>query len=168
VSFTDESLVRLLHFDEAAVPPAWEDVTTSQDLANDVICGLTDSFSAFALFERTPVFGGFEAPVDGDGIVNQVKAGRGIPVTFSLGGDFGDAIFLVAPASQRMTCDTSDPIDQIETTVTAGSSGLHFDAATGKYTYVWRTNRDWAGQCRTLTVSFADGSTQEALFTFTK
>ncbi len=30
---------------------SWEDITTSLDTLNDIICGQTTSFSAFAIFE---------------------------------------------------------------------------------------------------------------------
>jgi hypothetical protein len=38
-------------------------------------------------------FDGFYRPVDNPPVVNTVKAGQGIPVKFSLGGDFGLDIF---------------------------------------------------------------------------
>jgi hypothetical protein len=46
-----------------------------------------------------------------------------------------------------MACDSTDPVDAIEQTVNANSSGLTYDAATDRYTYVWKTQKAWAG-CR--------------------
>ena len=77
-----------------------------------------------------------------------------MPVKFSLGGDKGLDIFAKTsdggssfPRNGNMACDSTDPVDAIEQTVSAGSSGITYDAATDRYTYVWKTARDWTG-CR--------------------
>ena len=64
-----------------------------------------------------------------------------------------------------MACDTGDPYDVVEQTVSAGGSGLTYDAGSGTYTYIWKTLKSWTG-CRKLTLAFADGSVQEAIFQF--
>ena len=46
----------------------------------------------------------------------------------------------------------------IEQTVTAGGSSLSYNPATNTYTYVWKTNSGWKGQCRTLIVKLSDGT----------
>jgi hypothetical protein len=43
-----------------------------------------------------------------------------------------------------------------------------YDAASDQYTYVWKTDRAWAGTCRLLTVQLKDGSAHQANFKFTK
>jgi hypothetical protein len=48
----------------------------------------------------------------------------------------------------------------------AGNVGLQYDATTGEYTYVWKTDRSWSGSCRTLSLSLTDGSTYQARFQF--
>ncbi len=112
---------------------------------------------------------GFLQPVDNLPTVNKVKAGSAIPVKFSLGSDQGLDIFVTdSPTSQGMTCDTGDPTDSIEQTVTAGQSGLSYDASTDTYTYVWKTDKTWAGTCRQLNVRLDDGTNHLAEFTFTK
>ncbi len=112
-------------------------------------------------------FGGFKPPVDGGGVRNLAKAGSAIPVTFGLGGDRGTAIFTAgSPASRRVVCDTSAPVDAIEETVTAGATSLTYNAGSDTYRYVWKTDRAWAGTCRTLILSFGDGSHQSGLFQF--
>ncbi len=112
-------------------------------------------------------FGGFRSPVDGAGVRNLAKAGSAIPVKFSLGGDRGTSIFTAgSPASQRVTCDTSAALDAIEETVAAGGSSLSYRAGTDVYTYTWKTDGTWAGTCRSLVLSFGDGSQQSALFQF--
>ncbi len=121
------------------------------------------NFAVVALY----VFGGFQPPVNGGGVRNLANAGSAIPVRFSLGGNRGLAIFTSgSPASRQVDCDTSNPIDLIEQTVSAGASSLAYDAGNDTYTYVWKTDRAWATTCRQLTLSFGDGSQQSALFQF--
>jgi hypothetical protein len=110
-------------------------------------------------------FGGFQQPVDARPTLNLLKAGAAVPVKFSLGGNHGMNIFQAGyPKSQLIPCDSTANVDGIETTVTAGGSSLAYDAATNTYTYVWKTDKAWAGTCRQLVLAFADGSVQRANF----
>ena len=125
-------------------------------------------------------FSGFFSPVDNpDVATNKAKAGSSIPVKFSLGGDEGLDIFATGtnpttnetftyPTSTAMTCDSTDELDAIEETVTAGGSSLQYDAALDQYTYVWKTNKAWAGTCRQLVVKLADDTYYRAYFQFIK
>ena len=114
-------------------------------------------------------FTGFFAPIQNLPVVNQVKAGQGVPVKFSLGGDRGLDIFAVGyPASQPIACDVSAPVDDLDATVTAGGSSLSYDPASDVYTYVWKTEKSWAGTCRRLTVRLTDGSEHSAHFRFVR
>jgi hypothetical protein len=63
-----------------------------------------------------------------------------------------------------ITAGAQDPIEQ---TVTA-NAGLTYDAATDTYTYVWKTQKAWAGRCGTFHLGLKDGSDHQALFHFTK
>ena len=45
-------------------------------------------------------------------------------------------------------------------------SGLTYDAFSGRYHYVWKTGKTWAGACPRLSLRFTDGSTRTALFSF--
>jgi hypothetical protein len=125
-----------------------------------------------ATIELPPVgpsftFGGFESPVDPRPTLNSVKAGGAVPVKFSLGGDFGLSIFAGGnPRSQVIACDSTADVDPIEQTVAAGGSSLAYNAVTGLYSYVWKTDRAWKGSCRQLVLGFADGSVARANFTF--
>lgn len=110
-------------------------------------------------------FDGFFAPVDNPTTVNVVKAGSAVPVKFSLGGDQGLDIFAPgSPYSQLIDCDTGLPTDDIEETVNPGQATLTYDATTGQYTYVWKTNRAWSNTCRRLTVALNDGTGHDAIF----
>lgn len=110
-------------------------------------------------------FGGFRSPVDARPTLNSVKAGAAVPVTFSLGGNEGLAIFATGyPRSDAMACDSTADVDAIEQTVAAGASSLTFDPSTGLYTYVWKTEKAWAGTCRQLVLAFENGTEARANF----
>ena len=115
-------------------------------------------------------FTGFFQPVDNWPTENTMKAGASVPIKFILGGNMGLAILASgSPTSRQVTCPSSSAItaDAIEETTTS-NSGLTYDAASGQYTYVWKTNKTWATTCRVFTILFADGSSQQALFKFNK
>ena len=143
----------------------WETVLTTFDsgLPDQIVCGEVSSLSPFAVgYSNYTLTGPFE-PVNTD-MVNAGKAGQTIPVTFSLGGNFGLDIFADGyPRSDGGPC-TGGPTDDIETT--SNAAGLKYDTATGLYTYHWKTSKSWAGHCRTLTVRFNDGSEFVANFKF--
>jgi alpha-tubulin suppressor-like RCC1 family protein len=117
-------------------------------------------------------FAGFFEPVDNPGpgpryIFNSVKAGSGIPVKFSLEGDRSLDIFSPGyPTSRPVKCATAARTDPIEQTVSAGNSSLNYDIASDTYTYVWKTENNWAGTCRVLTVQLDDGTQHLAYFRF--
>ena len=50
----------------------------------------------------------------------------------------------------------------------AGHRREQSQAVGSSYTYTWKTSPSWGGTCRRLIVTLADGSTHEALFSFTK
>ena len=134
------------------------------DADSTAVCDI-GSFELQSLY----AFSGFFSPVDNPPDNNQTKAGSAIAVKFSLGGDQGLDIFADgSPTSQRIDCDSTDPVDPVEETVTAGSSSLSYDATTDTYTYVWKTNKGWKGTCRELVVTLNDGSTHVANFKLVK
>jgi len=88
-------------------------------------------------------------------------------VKFSLGGNEGLQVFASGyPASQQVSCATSATISTIQDTLTAGASSLQYDSTTNQYTYVWKTDKSWAGTCRVLILAFADGTQRRANFQF--
>lgn len=111
-------------------------------------------------------FTGFFQPIDNLPTLNSVKAGRAIPVKFSLDGFHGFDIFAPGyPTSTEVVCGITGT-DAIEQTVTAGSSSLSYDANTDQYTYVWKTEKDWTGTCRTLVLKLDDDTYHQANFNF--
>ena len=120
--------------------------------------------------EEPPVqfdFAGFFQPVD-NGVLNRVKAGAGVPVKFSLGGDQGLDIFEDGyPLVTQIACP-GGAVDTIEQTVAAAASSLSYNATSGVYTYSFKTQKSWAGTCRQLELKLTDGSSHVATFNFTK
>lgn len=115
-------------------------------------------------------FTGFFNPVDNVPMINSVKAGQGIPMKFSLAGNFGlDILAAASPSSASISClnPALNVLDETET-VTAGSSSLQYDALSGQYIYVWKTDKAWATKCRAFLLKLDDGTTHRADFNFRK
>ncbi|HST17593.1 MAG TPA: PxKF domain-containing protein [Gaiellaceae bacterium] len=114
-------------------------------------------------------FSGFFQPIDNPPILNVAKAGSAVPVIFSLGGNQGLGILAAgSPSTTQIGCDNAAPTDNVpdNPTDTAGKSGLNYDAKSGQYTYVWKTEKTWTGTCRRLNVTLADGTVHVANFKF--
>ena len=59
-------------------------------------------------------------------------------------------------------------MDSVEQTVASDSGKLTYDATTGQYNFVWKTDKARAGTCRQLVMRFASGAERHANFKFTK
>jgi hypothetical protein len=155
----------LLHYEGGQ----WIDVTTSFTVTPAKVCGSVGSLSPFAaVFESALIYdvSGPFSPVDPQPTVNTMNAGRTVPVKFKLGGDFGLDVFEAGyPASQLVACAGGTPQDDVESTSSTGS-GLSYHAGSGTYQYNWKTQKSWAGQCRTLILKFDDGQELKASFRF--
>ncbi|WP_438297155.1 PxKF domain-containing protein [Streptomyces sp. HUAS TT7] len=128
---------------------------TGSDSTTTTITGATFAFS------------GFFQPVDNPPTVNTMKAGRAVPVKFSLHGNQGLNIFASGyPVSQNVTCTTGAPLDPVEETTGAGQSSLSYDAASDTYTYVWKTDSAWQNTCRTFDLKLSDSTDHTANFKF--
>ena len=177
----------LLHSGEQAAGPAGVDASVSGlDEAASTLSGMvpTDStgpktltFSATDLAGNQATqecsyhvifdFGGYYPPVEPAPALNPAQAGRAVPLKFSLAGDQGlNVIELGSPASQPLDCTSFDPNGELEPAQAAGGSGLSYDAASDQYTYVWKTEKAWAGTCRALTIRLVDGTEHHAYFKF--
>jgi subtilisin-like proprotein convertase family protein len=111
-------------------------------------------------------FTGFYPPVRNDDL-NPVKAGSAVPIKFSLDGDQGLGILEEGyPQVQLVDCMSGDPEGGPLQAVTAGKSGLQYDPFTDTYTFVWKTQKDWAGMCAMFELGLNDGSSHEASFSF--
>lgn len=135
-----------------------------------VACTATDSAGnttrAEAFYSVHYPFGGFAAPVSGAPTVNQVRAGSAIPVTFALGGDRGLALFKAGyPRFVGGRCGSELNIGK--EAATAGG-GLTYDATSKTYTFLWKTEKGWAGLCGQLELGLRDGSEHQAQFAFSR
>ncbi|HEY7184267.1 MAG TPA: PxKF domain-containing protein [Blastocatellia bacterium] len=111
-------------------------------------------------------FSGFFPPIANTPTVNEVNAGRSIPIKFSLSGNKGLNILAPGyPASRPIICANNLPISKVVET-TSSESGLSYDAASDTYIYVWKTDKSWEGTCRQLIVRLNDGIERVAFFTF--
>jgi hypothetical protein len=111
-------------------------------------------------------FVGFLKPVKNPPVFNKVRAGRVIPIKFSLGRYEGLRVLRGSPTSSAIACSASAPSHSMDDEDDYRRSGLRVNGS--KYTYGWKTDRSWAGTCRKLVLTLADGSTHEALFRFAK
>ena len=146
-------------------------ISTSTVGTQTINCTATDNAgnTATASISYQVIFNfmGFFDPLKNPPVVNQVNAGRAVPLNFSLNGDQGLAVFAAGyPRSQQIQCNILNPIDSVEQTSTAGSSSLTYDPATGIYTYIWKTEKSWRGTCRQVSVQFIDGQTYLLNFKF--
>jgi len=80
--FSDEMSLKLLHYNGMA----WEDVTISQDMIADVICGMTSTFSPFALASYDGRF--LRGDSNSDGEVELSDAMKILDVLFRSGDGF--------------------------------------------------------------------------------
>jgi hypothetical protein len=110
-------------------------------------------------------FRGFFRPVHNLPKVNRVKAGRAIPVVFSVTGSRGmRALQPGSPTSVAVPCSAGGSERSLDGTVKASASRLVVVGE--KHVYIWKTSTTWAGTCRKLVVTLVDGSTHEAMFRF--
>lgn len=113
-------------------------------------------------------FNGFLSPVDNPPVVNAVKAGQAIPFKFTLSGDLGLDVLFGTPTSATFACASGLPTGDDEPTATAGGTGLTYDPVSGIYTYAWKTDKAWANECRTFSLTLDDGTYRSADFRFRK
>jgi len=113
-------------------------------------------------------FTGFLRPVDNPPVRNRANSGSAIPLKFSLSGNQGlDILADGYPRSAASHCDVSIVEEVVEETVIS-PSGLVYDASGDRYVFVWKTDKHWAGSCRTLILKLRDGTEHRADFHFVK
>ena len=86
-----------------------------------------------------------------------VKAGESMPVKFSLQGDLG--LDVLARAGWRPCFVTTG-----DWSTAFGS--LTYSPGPDRYTFMWQTDRSWAGSCREVFLVLRDGTSHAALVTF--
>jgi hypothetical protein len=117
-------------------------------------------------------FTGFSSPIDGGGVLNQVKAGQTVPLRWRLTTADGLPVTDLDPAGVRVTvtglsCSVGSTVDAVDEYST-GSSGLQ-NLGDGYYQWNWKTAKSYAGSCKTMTLSLGEYNvTHDALFKFTR
>lgn len=108
---------------------------------------------------------GFASPVENPPAVNVFKAGHGVPVRFSLAGYHGLSVIMEwAPISRQIPCESTE----LGPWGTQTTGSLSYNGSLDRYTYLWQTERAWAGTCRQLMVALDDRTYHFANFRFTK
>lgn len=112
-------------------------------------------------------FTGFAAPINNLPTVNTAKAGQAVPVKWTITDFYGvgvsDPSSFEAVTSSSGACAVGAPFDAVETYT--GNSGLQYLGG-GSWQFNWKTPKSYAGLCRTLHLTLADGGDHTAAFSF--
>ena len=104
-------------------------------------------------------FSGFFAPLVGYPGFATLDAGDAVPAKFSLSGNHGLGVLAPAPpAWRRVDCGSGAPLGE----PSAAAHTLAYLAGTDRYQLRVETQAAWAGTCRRLVVTLADGTTHLA------
>ncbi|WP_205863278.1 PxKF domain-containing protein [Planosporangium thailandense] len=93
-----------------------------------------------------------------------VNAGRAIPVVFTVKGEYGMDAFSAPPVSVPSRADGSSTGPAVPAE-TPGNSALT-RSGTGRYQWVWKTDKAWAGTTRTLVLKLKDGTEHRVVYQF--
>jgi hypothetical protein len=101
------------------------------------------------------VFTGFSQPIDMNGVLNTVNAGRTIPVKWHLSdvnGIVSNPASFVNLTAIKVNCPGAVPTDEIEVS-TLDDTGLKY-LGNGDWHYNWKTPKSMAGTCQDIYVNF--------------
>jgi hypothetical protein len=166
IQFNQEARIRLFHYQN----DSWTDITSSLDTGSDVICGLSESLSPFAIFELSYNFIGFTPPVKNIPTVNTIQAGRTVPLKWQLvdgGGSYiSDLKAVTSIGCQQISCENYDNsvVNLVTVTETSEMSGLHYDSVENQYIYNWKSDKNMKGKCYMLTLTLYATDKYQALF----
>ncbi len=102
-------------------------------------------------------FDGFSSPLVAEPATASARAGDAVPVKFSLTGDRG--LGAVSRTAWRPCSATTN-----DSSVASGT--LSYNARTDRYTFMWQSDKSWAGSCREFLLTLRDGTTHAALVSF--
>ena len=107
-------------------------------------------------------FDGFLWPLENPPSVNRWKAGKKVPVRFSLGSSNRGAPPVVSgyPKVAAVACGTGAQPDGGERARGSWKKGSFGQSKRGRgaYMFVWKTEKKWAGDCRQLVLKLDDGT----------
>jgi hypothetical protein len=102
-------------------------------------------------------FDGFYTPLVAESGAVTLRAGDNVPAKFSLHGDRG--LDVLTRAAWRPCFGTTN-----DSSAAAGS--LTYNSGPDRYTFMWATNKAWAGSCKELLLTLRDGTTHRAYVNF--
>jgi hypothetical protein len=114
-------------------------------------------------------FSGFAAPVQDDGTLNAVKAGRTVPLAWRLVDATGQPVADLSAVDvtvEEIACDLGGTADLLDESP-SGASGLQ-NLGDGYYQFNWKTPKGYASSCKALHLDLGEGLTRTAMFRFTK
>jgi hypothetical protein len=113
-------------------------------------------------------FRGFLFPVQNAPVLNKAFAGLPVLLRFSLTGNRGLGIIAAGyPQSKGITCPAGATVVGTPETTTY-QPGLLYIKLIDQYIYVLKTDKTWAGTCRSVTMKLTDGTEHVANFKFFK
>ena len=112
---------------------------------------------ATASYSVRYVFDGFFSPLAAEPAVASFRAGDSVPVKFSLGGDRG--FDFVSRAAWRPCGVTTNDSSR-------AFGSLSYSPGPGRYTFMWQSDKSWAGSCREFLLTLRDGTTHGAFVSF--
>ena len=124
-AFADTTGLQLWHFD--SVTSAWQDVTTSNDTTNDVICGQTTSLSPFTVLSTTPASPAPQTIVFAGPGSGSVGGTASLSATGGLSEN--PVVFSVDPSSGSGVCNVSGPNGSTVNYTAAGACVLDANQA---------------------------------------
>lgn len=116
--------------------------------------------------QLTYQFEGFFAPVQGGGVLNNVKAGRAVPLKWRVLDGQGQAVTTLTNVSikvEPVSCSQGTVIGPEIEADAAGASGLQ-NLGNGYYQFNWKTSTSLTNSCATLHLDLGDGLNHTALF----
>ncbi|HEU0024113.1 MAG TPA: DVUA0089 family protein [Thermoleophilaceae bacterium] len=123
------------------------------------------SASATAGYAVVYDFRGFRWPVEDRPAVNRVRAGRTVPVRFSLAGFHGRHVLADGyPQIAEVECGSAEDAPEGEPARLRGRKRVYWSRWGRSYVLFWKTRRSWAGSCRQFLLGLADGTVHRADF----
>jgi hypothetical protein len=116
-------------------------------------------------------FDGFMWPLQNLPKVNRWKAGRPVPVRFSLGSYRGPAPVAAGyPRVAPVACGTGAQAAGAERAAGSWKKASAAQAKRGRgwYRFLWKTDKKWAGSCRQLLLKLDDGTLHSVEFQFVR
>lgn len=113
-------------------------------------------------------FEGFKPPVENDKL-NVANAGATIPLKWQLrdaAGAYQRDVNSVTSITTRNNKCPAAPKDPLPNEVVENVAGLRYDAVSEQFLFNLKTQKGWAGTCRTAYVALSDGTVHTASFSF--